>query len=121
IILIGALMVWAFVERAAVRDSDAEGRAIESRAAELTARAIAAGSPLACLDGIAGETLEAACEKAIFANPETVAAAISYISARLTLLADVLAYDKTPGKSINISLKALRRSLGADHFGFVAH
>ncbi len=120
IILIGALMVWAFVERAAVRDSDAEGRAIESRAAELTARAIAAGSPLACLDGIAGETVEAACEKAIFANPETVAAAISYVSARLTLLADVLAYDKTPGKSINISPNALRRSLGADRFGFVA-
>jgi hypothetical protein len=121
IVLIGALMVWAFVERAALRDSDVEGRAIESRAAELTARAIAAGSPLACLDGIAGETVEAACEKAIFANPETVAAAISYVSARLTLLADVLAYDKTPGKRINISQKALRRSLDTDRFGFVAH
>jgi hypothetical protein len=87
----------------------------------LTARAVATGSPLACLDGIAGETVEIACEKAIFANPETVAAAISYVSARLTLLADVLAYDRTPGKSINISPTALRRSLNSDRFGFVGH
>lgn len=121
IIVLGALMVWAFVQRAALRDRDAEGRAIEARAAELTARAVAAGSPLACLDGIAGETVETACEKAIFASPETVAAAITYVSARLTLLADVLAYGKTSGKSINISPAVLRRSLDKDRYGFVAH
>jgi hypothetical protein len=121
IIILGALMVWTFVERAALRDRDADGRAIETRAAELTARAVAAGSPLACLDGIAGETVEAACEKAIFASPEAVAAAMSYVSARLTLLADVLAYDRTSGKSINISPSALRRSLDKDRYGFVAH
>lgn len=121
IIVIGALMAWTFVDRAAMRDRDADGRAIEARAAELTTRAVATGSSLACLDGLAGETLESACERAIFASPETVAAAISYVSARLTLLADVLAYAKHPGKGINISPVALRRSLEADRFGIVAH
>jgi hypothetical protein len=121
VISIGILVALIVVDRLAMRESDSDARAIEARAAELTARAIAPGSSLACLDGIAGDTVEAACEKAIFASPETVAAAISYVAARTTLLADVLAYDRHPGKTINVSAAALRRSLRGDRFGFVAH
>ncbi len=40
------------------------------RAQELTARTLAPGSPLACLDAVAGENVEAACEKALFALPQ---------------------------------------------------
>ena len=37
---------------------------------------------------VANETIEAACEKLLFASPETIAAAVAYVDARLTLLAD---------------------------------
>ena len=43
------------------------------------ARAIAPGSALSCLDEMAGEAVEAACEKGVFASPEAVAAAVKYV------------------------------------------
>jgi len=36
-----------------------------------------------------GATIEAACERALFQIPEATAAAVSYTSAQLTLLADL--------------------------------
>src|SRR5690242_20602199 len=52
------------------RDATAERRALQARQADLAARVLTPGSPLACLDGDAGETVETACEKALFARPE---------------------------------------------------
>ena len=46
-------------------------------ALELAARALVPGSALPCLDAIAGDVVEDACEKAIFASPEATAAAVS--------------------------------------------
>src|SRR4051812_48398127 len=63
---------------APVRDLDVERRAIEARASELTARAIESGSALSCLDTVASDLIEAACERSLFATPEAVAAAIAY-------------------------------------------
>jgi hypothetical protein len=116
----GAILAWAFLAGAWVRDQSAERRNLELRVAQLTAQALAPGSPLACLDGMAGENVEAACEKALFAGPANVAAASSLIAARLNLLADVSAYAKNGGNLDSILLP-LRRSLEADRFGFVAH
>ncbi len=104
-----------------VRDRSAERRALEARAAELNAESLAPGSPLACLNGLAGDDVEAACEKALFAAPSTVASATSYVAARFALLADMVAYTKRGGGGINSTLLPLRRSLEADRFGFVAH
>jgi hypothetical protein len=87
---------------------------------QLTAQALAPSSPLACLDGMAGENVEAACEKALFAAPVTVAAASSYVAARLTLLSDIVAYTKAGG-NLDSALLPLRHSFEADRFGFVAH
>ena len=56
------------------------------------AGAIAPGSALSCLDEIAGEAVEVACEKAVFASPEAVAAGINYVTAQLALLNDGTAY-----------------------------
>jgi hypothetical protein len=103
-----------------MRDQSAERRNLESRVAQLTTQVLAPGSPLACLDGMAGENVEAACEKTLFASPGNVAAATSLIAARLNLLADVSAYVKSGGDLDSILLP-LRRSLEADRFGFVAH
>ena len=119
--VLGATLAWTFLNAASVRDRSAERRDLEMRAAELNAQSLAPGSPLACLNGLAGEDVEAACEKALFAAPATVAAATSYAAARLALLADMVAYIKRGGANIDSALLPLRRSLEADRFGFVAH
>jgi hypothetical protein len=116
----GAILAGAFLAGASGRDQSNERRNLETRAAQLTAQMLAPSSPLACLDGMAGENVEAACEKALFAAPATVAAASSYVAARLTLLSDVVAYIKAGGKLDSVWLP-LRHSLEADRFGFVAH
>jgi hypothetical protein len=119
--VLGAAMTWAFLERAVGGDQGAERRALEQRANELTARSLAPGSPLSCLDALAGESVEAACEKVIFASPASVATATSYVAARLALLSEVVAYVGRGGANIDDVLTALRRSLDADRFGFLAH
>jgi hypothetical protein len=118
--LFGAILAWAFLAGASGRDQSAERRSLETRAAQLTAQALAPSSPLACLDGLAGENVEAACDKALFAGPATVAAASSYVAARLTLLSDIVAYIKAGGNLDSVLLPLLH-SLEADRFGFVAH
>jgi hypothetical protein len=119
--VLGATLAWAFLDAASVRDQSEERRALETRAAELNAQILAPGSALPCLDGLAGENVEAACEKALFAAPATVAAASSYVAARFALLADMVAYTKRGGANIDSVMLPLRRSLEADRFGFVAH
>jgi hypothetical protein len=116
----GAILAWAFLAGASIRDQTAERRNLELRVAQLTTQVLAPGSPLACLEGMAGEIVEAACEKTLFAGPASVAAATSYITARLSLLADTAGYAKNGGNFDSILLP-LRRSLEADRFGFVAH
>jgi hypothetical protein len=116
----GAIVAWAFLAGAVVRDLSVERRNLEMRAAQLTAQALAPGSPLACLDATGGENVEAACEKALFAAPAMAAAASSYTAARLALLSDVVTHLKAGG-NVDSLLPALRRALEADRFGFVAH
>jgi hypothetical protein len=116
----GAILAWAFLAGAVVRDLSVERRNLEMRAAQLTAQVLAPGSPLACLDATGGDAVEAACEKALFAAPATVAAASSYTAARLVLLSDIAAHVKAGG-NLDSVLLSLRRALEADRFGFVAH
>jgi hypothetical protein len=119
--VVGATLVWAMLHRPPTRDHDADRRALQMRAAELATRALESGSPLACLDGLAGDAVETACEKALFASPATVATATSYAAARLALVSDMEAYVKAGGTDIDATLLPLRRSLEADRFGFLAH
>src|ERR1700675_2026081 len=119
--ILGATMAWAFLAAATVGDQDADRRALEMRAADLNRQTLAPGSPLACADGMSGENGEAACEKALFAAPATVAAATAYVSARLALLSDIAAYARRGGASFDGAVLPLRRALEADRFGFVAH
>src|SRR5207244_12906612 len=84
------------------------------------ARAFAPGSPLACLDAVAGETVEVLCEKAIFASPEATAAAVSYAAAQLALLAEGSEHARRhPGYGAKPS--HLRHAVEFDRFGLVAH
>jgi len=111
-------LIWAF---AAARDRDAERSALKLRAGELTAQALVPGSSLACLDALAGDTVQAACERAVFATPVTVTSAVAYVSAQYALLSDMTAFSKRGGTDIGDDLVPLRRQLEADPFGFLAH
>jgi hypothetical protein len=119
--VLGATLAWAFLNAAGARDRNEERRALEGRAAELRVQALSPGSPLACLDGLSGDSVEVACERALFATPATVAMATSYVAARLALLSDINAYAQRGGGNIDAVLQPLQRGLEIDRFGFVAH
>jgi hypothetical protein len=120
-VVMGFAAVWLLLDRAELREHSAARRALDQRMADLAVRAIAPGSALACLDAMAGDTVETACEKAIFASPETVAAAASYMSTRLALLADGAAFSKRTRGSYEGALTTLRLAVETDRFGIVAH
>jgi len=118
LVLAGVLLTWLLVERVLTRDLVAERRAIEARASELVARAIAPGSALTCLDAVSAP-VEIACEKAVFATPEAVAAAVSYVEARYSLLvASAALAARDP--SFQTTVERLRRGLEEDRFGVLA-
>jgi len=111
---------WTLHERLVARDRVDERRALDARFAELTLRATMPASPLACLAARAGDAVDAACEKALFATPEIVAAAVAYADARLILLADAADYAAR-GNDYEQTLAILRRPVEADRFGVFAH
>ena len=119
--ILGAVITWAFFDRGASDDRGAKRRAFELRAEQLNALALAPGSPLACLDTLAGDSVETACEKSLFVSPANVAAASSYVAAQLTLLSSMTAYAQRGSADMDDAVASLRRSLEADRFGFVAH
>jgi hypothetical protein len=118
--LIAAAVVagWWALDHFERRNIAAEQQAIEARALDLATRALAPGSALACLDAMAGDVVEDACEKALFASPEAAAAAVSYVAAQLSLLA--WANDHARPARTSASTARLRRAIEADRFGMVA-
>jgi hypothetical protein len=101
-------------------DLRSERRELDARAQELFMRAALPGSTFACLDPLVGDIVESACEKAIFQTPEATAAALSYVAAELTLLADFTVHARKAGSEIPFALGNLRRSIEGDRFGLVA-
>jgi hypothetical protein len=125
----GALVVtavlagWWTLDHFARRDLAAEQRAVEARAHELATRALAPGAAFACLDAIAGDAVEDACEKAVFATPEATAAAVAYVAEQLALLASgsEQARRVSPSSGAGARMAQLRRAIEADRFGIAAH
>jgi len=69
-----------------------------------------------------GATIEAACERALFQIPEATAAAVSYTSAQLTLLADLTMHVwRSNARDEPAALGNLRRAMERDRFGLVAN
>jgi hypothetical protein len=81
---------------------------------------LSTGSALSCLDEIAAEAVEAACEKAVFASPEAVAADINYVMSQLAIN-DGATYAERGDASYAAELAPLRSALELDRFGIVAH
>lgn len=75
---------------------------------------------LSCIDDLAGENVETACEKVLFGSADSTAAAVSYAAGRISRL--VAAGDITSAnKSMTPDLDALRRSVERDRFGLMAY
>src|SRR3954468_18443238 len=120
VIVIAVVLGWTYVRGSAERDRAEERRALDQRSAELVSRATAPGSAIACLEATNTETVEGACERLVFAGPETVAAATAYIGARLTLLAEAHEYTARRDQGYESSIAGLRRTIGADRYGLVS-
>jgi hypothetical protein len=106
----------------AVRPSAPEGVARQSldvRSADLTIRVLAANSPLACLDAVSNATVEASCEKTLFSSPETLAAAIAYVDARLSLFVE--GAELARNAATGTAFERMRRAIEQDRYGLVAH
>jgi len=121
IVAIAVSAGWLYMQRTDQQEHAAARRSLDERAAALMARAIAPGSALSCLDELAGEAVEVACEKAVFASPEAVAAAVSYVNAKLSLLADGRDHARRKYAAFGAELAPLRSALELDRFGIVAH
>ena len=75
---------------------------------------------LSCIDDMAGDTVLAACEKALFGSAETAAAAVSYAASQITRLTgfgDVAAANK----NLTPELQTLRRAVERDRYGLMAY
>src|SRR5471030_433269 len=121
VVVLAGIAAVSILARMAQDERGAERRALTQRSAELTAQALVPGSALACLDGTAGEAVENTCEKAVFAGPQSTAAAVAYMAARLTLLADGLAFARHSDADFPAALAGLRRAIELDRFGIAAH
>jgi hypothetical protein len=74
---------------------------------------------LSCIDDLAGDTVLAACEKALFGSAESAAAAVSYAASqisRLTAFDDVAVADT----GMTPELQTLRRAVERDRYGLMA-
>jgi len=120
VIAIAVVFGWTYIVRTGERDRADERRALDQRAADLVGRAIAPGSAIACLEATNTETVEGACERAVFASPETVAAASAYVAARLTLLADAHEHTSRRDQAYESSIAGLRRTIAADRYGLAS-
>ena len=85
-----------------------------SGGASADVKSVTASAPslpaLACLDGLAGESLETACEKALFASADSAAAGVSYTAAQISRLA-AFGSAVNANKAMTPELNALRRTI----------
>jgi len=70
---------------------------------------------LTCLDELAGDTVQAACERALFGAPDHAAAAVSYVAAQIDRLTE------RAGATATVETIALRNALQRDRYGLAAH
>jgi hypothetical protein len=118
---LAGVSVFGILDRLTRSERAAEERALLERNSHLTLTASAPGSALSCLDGLAGEEIENACEKSVFADPQSAARAVGYVSARLSLLADAAAAAGRGGPDVRAALAPTRRAIELDRFGIAAH
>jgi hypothetical protein len=120
-VLVGGLGVIVGINWISQYESGGERRALEQREAALAVQAMAPGSALGCLDGAAGDTVQNACEQAVFAGPQATAAAVAYRAAQIDLLEDALSFARRSDPHFAARFDGLQRSIELDRFGIAAH
>lgn len=118
---IAAIAVIGLLDRLAISERASAQRVLQERNQQLDLTAASPGSAVACLDGLAGEEVENACEKAVFADPQSAARAVAYIAARLSLLADAVSVAKQGGPDLLPAFAKTRRAIELDRYGIAAH
>src|SRR5882724_5767175 len=88
----------------------------ETRSPQQTSAVLPA---LSCIDDLAGETVLAACEKALFGSAESVAAGVSYAGSQLTRLT-AFGDAAVANKNLTYELLTLRRAIERDRYGLMA-
>jgi hypothetical protein len=99
----------------------AERRALEDRASALFGQTIQPGSVLSCIDGSPAPAMFEACERALFAEPQRVAAAVAIVTQRISYLADALHFASARDAGYLNRIEPLRKAIEADPYGFVAY
>lgn len=120
IIVLVVAFGWTYLTRMSEQDRADERRALDRRAAELVGRALAPGSSIACLEAINSDSVEGACERAVFASPESVAAATAYLAARISLLSDAHDYITRRDQGYESSVAGQRRTIASDRYGLAS-
>jgi hypothetical protein len=117
----GALAVIALLAIGIASTTTVRGFGPPSRATDPTVdvrptpQHVALAPALACLDGLAGESVEAACEKAVFGSADTTAAAVSYAAGQVSrVIAASASRSLTPEQQI------LKRAVERDRYGLIA-
>ena len=75
---------------------------------------------MSCIDDLAGETVLTACERALFASPDSVAAAVAYAGSRISRLTS-FGDAATANRNMTTELESLRRSVERDRYGLMAY
>jgi hypothetical protein len=88
----------------------------ETRSPQQTSAVLPA---LSCIDDLAGETVLAACEKALFGSAESVAAGVSYAGSQITRLT-AFGDAAVANKNMTYELLTLRRAIERDRYGLMA-
>lgn len=118
----GALTVMTLLAVAVAAAATVRGLGEGAGAASKRASFGAAASlpALSCIDDLAGDSVEMACEKILFGSPDHVAAAVSYAATRLDRLT-ALGDASAASGAMTPELQALRRSVERDRYGLTAH
>jgi len=88
----------------------------EARSPQQTSAVLPA---LSCIDDLAGETVLAACEKALFGSAESVAVGVSYAGSQITRLT-AFGDAAVANKNMTYELLTLRRAIERDRYGLMA-
>ncbi len=118
---LAVLAVLAVLDRLGDNARAAARQALLMRAAELERSALLPGSMLPCVDGTAGEAVGNACEARVFATPQSTAAAVAYMGARIDLLNDAQALVSRGDKRVKVGLADTLRVVALDRYGIAAH
>jgi hypothetical protein len=101
-----------------MQDQSAPELLIEERVTRLQSKAV--GSVLACLDGNFPEAILAGCEESLFTKPNNLAAAVTYTTERINLIAQ--AHSMGPLRpQLQTRIARVKTALEQDHFGLAAN